>query len=223
MTAPRFCGIDTGDRCAIAVRERVRDGGARWVHFEAPPVERLVERCRLVFDRLGVEGAVIDGGPHTQAARAVHDLLPGGAFIWRHTGGAMGVKEVSFLQVARRHVRLSREELLDLLVEEFHRETPPVRWPRPRNEAEEALLASVEGQLMNLRKSRRGTGERPLLYERNENHYGFACAFAKLAEELAEGEGILAPDAGGTTLPAPPAGAGGPGGTEGARRLFRRD
>jgi hypothetical protein len=221
MTAPRFCGIDTGERCALAVRERLREGGVRWVHFEAPPVERLVERCGAIFDRLGVEGAVIDGGPHTQAARAVHDLLPAGAFIWRHTEGEMSVKEVSFLQVARRHVRLNREELLDLLVEEFHQEATPVRWPRPRTEAEEALLEAVEGQLMNLRKSRRGGGDRPFLYERNENHFGFACAFAKLAEELLAGEGGLAPDAGGTLLPPPP--GGGPGGMEGARRIFRRD
>ena len=110
------------------------------------------------------------------------------------------------------------EELLDLLVEEFHQEEVPVRWPRPRSEAEEALLAAVEGQLMNLRKSRRGAGERPFLYERNENHYGFACAFAKLAEELLEGEGTLFPDAGGTIPPDSPGG-----GTEGARRIFRRD
>ncbi|MEK6709330.1 MAG: hypothetical protein AABZ64_02005, partial [Nitrospinota bacterium] len=217
MTAnPRFCGVDTGERCAIAVRERA-GGAVRWVYFESPPIERLAGRCGVIFNRLGVEGAVIDGGPHTQAARAVHDLLPAGAFIWRHTGGEMAVKEAEFLQVARRHVRLNREELLDLLVEEFHQEAAPVRWPRPRTEGEEALLAAVESQLMNLRKSRRGSGERTFLYERNENHFGFACAFAKLAEELLEREGGLAPHAGATLLPPPPGGDGG------ARRIFRRD
>ncbi|MBI2132435.1 MAG: hypothetical protein HYT99_06430 [Candidatus Tectomicrobia bacterium] len=215
MSAPRFCGIDTGERCAVAVRERAEGGAVRWVYFEAPPIERLVERCGRIFDRLGVEGMVIDGGPHTQAARAAHDLLPDGAFLWRHTEGEMGVKEVPFLGVPRRHVRLNREELLDLLVEEFH--AGSVRWPRPRSEAEETLLAAVESQLMNLRKSRRGPGERPFLYERNENHFGFACAFAKLAEELLEREGSLAPHAGGTLPPDPR------GGSDGARRIFRRE
>ena len=38
---------------------------------------------------LGVEAFVIDGGPHTQAARAVYDLNPDGGFIWRHTEGEM--------------------------------------------------------------------------------------------------------------------------------------
>ena len=216
---PRFCGIDTGESCALAVREREGET-VRWVYFEALPIERLVERCGRIFAHLGVEGMVIDGGPHTQAARAVHDLLPAGAFLWRHTEGEMAVKEAEFLHVSRRHVRLNREELLDLLVEEFHQEAAPVRWPRPRTEQEEALLGAVEAQLMNLRKSRRGNGERPFRYERNENHFGFACAFAKLAEELLEREGGLAPHAGATLLPAP---SGGPGGTEGARRIFRRD
>ena len=66
---PRFCGIDTGESCALAVREREGET-VRWVYFEALPIERLVERCGRIFAHLGVEGMVIDGGPHTQAARA---------------------------------------------------------------------------------------------------------------------------------------------------------
>ena len=37
---------------------------------------------------------------------------------------------------------------------------------------------------MNLRKKPRirSSGETVLAYERNENHFGFACAYARLAE-----------------------------------------
>ena len=145
----RFCGIDTGEHCALAVRERglrergLEEGGpageggpARWIYFEAPPVDRLIARCRVIFEALGVRAVVIDGGPHTTIAREVHDLLPGGAFIWRHTEGAMSVKEESFMNVERRQVRLNREELLNLLVEEFREGPGAVRWPTPRDEAE---------------------------------------------------------------------------------------
>ncbi len=201
----RFCGIDTGDVCALAVRERDHEEGrpARWIYFEAPPIERLVERCRAVFSGLGVEAFVIDGGPHTQAARAVYDLNPDGGFIWRHTEGEMLVKEVSFLGVERRHVRMNREDLLDHLVEEFHEGAERVLLPSPGDTGEEALLAEVERHLMNLRKKPRirSSGETVLAYERNENHFGFACAYARLAESLAHSEGILVPLAGGTVMP----------------------
>ena len=199
----RFCGIDTGDRCALAVREREEDGPARWIYFEAPPVERLIERCRAVFAGLGVEAFVVDGGPHTQAARAVYDLYPDGGFIWRHTEGEMQTKEVSFLGVERRHVRMNREDLLDHLVEEFHEGAGSVLLPRPQDAGEEALLCEVERHLLNLRKKPRirSSGETVLAYERNENHFGFACAYARLAESLALSEGVLAPIAGGTVTP----------------------
>ena len=199
----RFCGIDTGDRCALAVREHEEGRPARWIYFEAPPIERLVERCRAVFSGLGVEAFVIDGGPHTQAARAVYDLYPEGGFIWRHTEGEMQTRDVSFLGVERRHVRMNREDLLDHLVEEFHEGAGRVLLPSPRDTGEEALLAEVERHLMNLRKRPRirSTGETVLAYERNENHFGFACAYARLAESLAQSEGVLAPIAGGTVTP----------------------
>ena len=105
--------------------------------------------------------------------------------------------------VERRGVRINREELLNRLVEEFREDAP--RWPTPRDEKEEALLTGVETQLMNLRKKRvrRAGGEEIDVYERGENHFGFACAYAKLAEELAVSEGILAPPAGGTVQPPP--------------------
>lgn len=204
MSAPhRFCGIDTGDACALAVRERGEGRPARWIYFEAPPIEQLIERCRAVFSSLGVEAFVIDGGPHTQAARAVYDLCPEGGFIWRHTEGEMLVKEVLFLGVERRHVRMNREDLLDHLVEEFHEGAGRVLLPSPRDTGEEALLAEVERHLMNLRKRPRirSSGETVLAYERNENHFGFACAYARLAESLAHSEGVLAPLAGGTVTP----------------------
>ena len=194
---PRFCGIDTGERCALAVRERVSgQGPVRWVYFEAPPIDRLAARCADLFGRLGVEAAVIDGGPFTQTAREVHDLLPEGCFIWRHTPGEMVVKRVAFLGVERGHVRLNREELLERIVEEFHGGPGAVRLPAPRDAAEEALLAEVDAHLMNLRV-RRGEGEGRARFERNENHFAFA--YAKLAEELARAEGILTAPAGGYT------------------------
>ena len=199
----RFCGIDTGDRCALAVRERGEGRPARWIYFEAPPIERLIERCRAVFSGLGVEVFVIDGGPHTQAARAAYDLYPEGGFIWRHTEGEMQTKDVSFLGVERRHVRMNREDLLDYLVEEFYEGAGRVLLPSPNDTGEEALLAEVERHLMNLRKRPRirSSGETVLAYERNENHFGFACAYARLAESLAQSEGVLAPLAGGTVTP----------------------
>jgi hypothetical protein len=211
-TAPaRFCGIDTGEHCALAVRERgLEEGGpageggpARWIYFEAPPVDRLIARCRVIFEALGVRAVVIDGGPHTTIAREVHDLLPGGAFIWRHTEGAMSVKDESFMNVERRQVRLNREELLNLLVEEFREGPGAVRWPTPQSEAEEALLETVESHLMNLRKTRRlrAGGEEIDVYGRGENHFGFACAYARLAEALAETESVLTAPAGGTLPP----------------------
>lgn len=209
---PRFCGIDTGETCALAVRERMGAGGpARWVYFEAPPADRLAGRCAVIFEAMNVRAAVIDGGPHTTIARAVHDLLPEGVFIWRHTEGAMGVKEEAFMGVERRQVRLNREELLNLLVEEFHEGPEAVHWPGPVDEAGEALLATVEAQLMNLRKTRRlrAGGEEVDVYERGENHFGFACAYARLAEALAETEGVLAAPAGGTLPPRYPQ-SGGP-------------
>ena len=199
----RFCGIDTGDACALAVRERGEGRPARWIYFEAPPIERLIERCRAVFSGLGVEAFVIDGGPHTREARAAYDLYPEGGFIWRHTEGEMLVKEVPFLGVERRHVRMNREDLLDHLVEEFHEGAGRVLLPSPKDTGEEALLAEVERHLMNLRKKPRirSSGETVLAYERNENHFGFACAYARLAESLAQSEGVLAPIAGGTVTP----------------------
>ncbi len=212
MTSPeepsaplRFCGIDTGESCALAVRERAGDA-VRWIYFEAPPIGELPGRCERIFDALGVEGMVIDGGPHTEAARRVYDLLPEGGFIWRHTEGGMAVKRVPFLGVERRGVRMNREELLERLVEEFR--VGEVRWPAPRDEKEEALLAEVERHLMNLRKKRvrRAGGEEIDVFERGENHFGFACAYAKLAEELAVSEGMLAPPAGGTVPPPPESG-----------------
>ncbi len=195
----RFCGIDTGDACAVAVREE--GPPVRWVYFETPPLERLTARCRAIFSGLGVEAFVVDGGPHTQAARALYDLHPEGGFIWRHTEGEMHTKSVSFLGVERRHVRMRREDLLDHLVEEFH--AGGALLPRPANAEEEALLAQVERHLTNLRKKPRirSSGETVLAYERNENHFGFACAYARLAESLARSEGILSPPAGGTVVP----------------------
>ena len=175
---------DTGEVCSVAVRERPEEGGtARWVYFEAPLADRLAARCARIFEALDVRAAVIDGGPLTTVAREVHDLLPGGAFIWRHTEGAMAVKIETFLNVERRQVRLNREELLNLLVEEFREGPEAVRWPAPRDEAEEALLSEVEAHLMNLRKVRRtrAGGEEIDVFERGENHFGFACAYAKLA------------------------------------------
>ena len=101
----RFCGIDTGDVCALAVREREEGRPVRWIYFEAPPIDRLLSR--------------------------------------------------------------------------------------------------VERHLLNLRKKPRvrASGETALAYERNENHFGFACAYARLAESLARSEGMLAPLAGGTAPP----------------------
>ncbi len=203
--ALRFCGIDTGETCALAVRERARDeaGPVRWIYFEAPPADRLAERCEKIFGALSVRAAVIDGGPHTTIAREVHDLLPWGAFIWRHTEGAMSVREEEFLGAHRRQVRLDREELLNLMVEEFHEGPEAALWPVPRDEAEETLLKEVEAHLMNLRKTkrRRAGGEIVEVYERGENHFGFACAYAKLGEALAESEGVLRAPAGGTLPP----------------------
>lgn len=201
--APRFAGIDTGDRCALAVRECPPSGPARWIYFEAPSIAALPGRCARIFDALGVEAAVIDGGPHTQAARDVHDLLPGGAFIWRHTEGEMSVKEVPFLGTARRHIRIGREALLDLLVEELHLGPSASRMPQPRNEDEEKILDEVEQHLLNLRKEvrpRAGGGE-TIVYGRGENHFAFAMAYACLAGALAESEGILRPAVGGTLPP----------------------
>jgi hypothetical protein len=202
--ALRYCGIDTGEVCSVAVRERPEEGGpARGVYFEAPPADRLAARCARIFEALDVRAAVIYGGPLTTVAREVHDLLPGGAFIWRHTEGAMAVKTETFLNVERRQVRLNREELLNLLVEEFCEGPEAVRWPAPRDEAEEALLSEVEAHLMNLRKVRRtrAGGEEIDVYERGENHFGFDCAYARLAEALAESEGVLTAPAGATVLP----------------------
>lgn len=66
----------------------------------------------------------------------MHDLLPEGCFIWRHTPGEMAVKRVAFLGVERGHVRLNREELLERIVEEFHggpaRSAFPPPGTRPR-------------------------------------------------------------------------------------------
>ena len=201
--AHRFCGIDTGDACALAVREHGEGRPARWIYFESLPVERLIARCRAVFSGLGVEAFVIDGGPHTREARAVYDLNPDSGFIWRHTEGEMQTKDVSFLGVERRHVRMNREDLLDHLVEEFHEGAGRVLLPSPKDTGEEALLNEVERHLMNLRKKPRvrSSGETALAYERNENHFGFACAYARLAESLARSEGVLAPFAGGTVTP----------------------
>ena len=150
-----------------------------------------------------MEAFVIDGGPHTREARAVYDLNPDGGFIWRHTEGEMQTREVSFLGVERRHVRMNREDLLDHLVEEFHEGAGRVLLPQPGDTGEEALLGKVERHLMNLRKKPRirSSGETVLSYERNENHFGFACAYARLAEYLAQSEGVLAPLAGGTVVP----------------------
>ena len=225
---PRFCGIDTGESCALAVREQVSVGGpTRWVYFEAPPADRLVERCSLIFEAMNVCSLVIDGGPHTTIAREVHDLLPEGGFIWRHTEGAMVVKEEAFMGVERRQVRLNREELLNMLVEEFREGPEAVHWPSPVDEIEEVLLTTVEAQLLNLKKTRRlrAGGEEVDVYERGENHFGFACAYARLAEALAETEGVLAAPAGGTLSPQSPQ-SGGPhlrppgfGGGRGGRRL----
>ena len=158
---------------------------------------------RGIFAGMGVEAFVVDGGPHTQAARAVYDLNPDGGFIWRHTEGEMQTKDVSFLGVERRHVRMNREDLLDHLVEEFHEGAGRVLLPGPKDTGEEALLSEVERHLMNLRKKPRirSSGETVLAYERNENHFGFACAYARLAESLAQSEGMLAPIAGGTVVP----------------------
>ncbi|MEE9275695.1 MAG: hypothetical protein V3V62_10345, partial [bacterium] len=199
---------------------------ARWVYFEAVSLDRLTGRCARIFDRLGVEAVSIDGGPHTQAAREVHDLLPEGAFIWRHTEGEMTVKRVDFLGVERRHVRLGREDLIDLLVEEIHGGPDAVRMPAPRSAAEEEVLAAVERHLMNLRKRRtpRAGGAEALRYEKNENHFAFAMAFAKLAEELAASEGVLVPAAGGTVPPAGPAagGAAAPSGWIAPEEIWRR-
>ena len=65
---------------------------------------------------------------------------------------------------------------------------------------------------MNLRKRRvsRAGGAEALRYEKNENHFAFAMAFAKLAEELAASEGVLVSAAGGTVPPAGPAAGGAP-------------
>ncbi len=198
---PRFAGIDTGEACWIAVRERAgggEDGAPRWVYFEAPPLEALTERCAAVFNHLGVEAAVIDGGPHTRAAREVHDLLPDGCFIWRHTQSEdMTTKWVEFLGTERRHVRISREEILAALVEEFHSEGP--RLPTPRGEEEERLLSLVDTHLINLRKKQeeRSGGQEVEVFAKNENHFGLACAYAKLAEQLAHSEGVIGVAAGG--------------------------
>lgn len=213
MSAPhRFCGIDTGDVCALAVREAGRR--VRWIYFEEPPIERILPRCRAVFEGLGVEAFVIDGGPHTQAARAVYDLHPEGGFIWRHAEGEARIREVAFLGAPRRHARVSREDLLDHLVEELHQGPERVLMPTPGSAEEEALLARVDRHLMNLRKRPRlrASGETVLSYERNENHFGFACAYARLAESLARSEGMLAPAAGGTAPPRAP-----------GRRMLRRE
>ena len=46
-----------------------------------------------------------------------------------------------------------------------------MRWPAPRDEAEEALLSEVEAHLTNLRKVRRtrAGGEEIDIFERGEN------------------------------------------------------
>ena len=85
----------------------------------------------------------------------MYDLNPDGGFIWRHTEGEMQTREVSFLGVERRHVRMNREDLLDHLVEEFHEGAGRVLLPQPGDTGEEALLGKVERHLMNLRKKPR--------------------------------------------------------------------
>ena len=204
LRGPRFMGVDTGEICSIAVRELTDPGHprrARWVYFEAPPVERLVERCRRAREALGVEAAVVDSGPYRLLARQVQDQDPENTFLWSHAEGEMRTAEGEHLGAMRKRVLLNREELLESLLEEaggMRSFLPAARTPE-----EEELLALVGTHLKNLRRKlvEKAGGKEAFAFERNENHFGFAMAYARLAEELAIAEGLLVPHAGGYAAP----------------------
>lgn len=210
LRGPRFMGVDTGEVCSIAVRELTdptHPRRCRWVYFEAPPVERLVERCGRVREALGAEACVVDSGPYRLLARQVQDQDPENTFLWSHAEGEMRTAEGGHLGAVRKRVLLNREELLEGLLEEAAGMRGLL--PSPRTPEEEELLALAGTHLKNLRrKLAERAGKEVLAFEKNENHFGFAMAYARLAEELAIAEGLLVPHAGGYAAPAGSAGAG---------------
>lgn len=202
---PRFLGVDTGEWCYLAVRELADPKPprrARWVHFERCDIASLIERCLAVRNALGVEACVVDAAPYRLEARQVQDQEPEATFLWSHTEAAMRTPVDEHLGVERKRVLLNREELLAELVDEVT--GLRAQLPTPRTGEEQERLALVAAHLKNLRRRLevRAGGRETFVFEQNENHFGLAMAYARLAEELALAEGLLVPHAGGYAAPA---------------------
>lgn len=75
--APRFAGLDTGNRCWLVARD-VRSEAEKLITWaEQIPLAKMVERTEVLFHRLGLSCIAIDANPAVEEARALCYKLNG--------------------------------------------------------------------------------------------------------------------------------------------------
>jgi len=86
--APRFAGLDTGNRCWFLAREVRSEAEKRIQWAEQIPISQVVSRTIELAKRLGISCLAIDANPHTDQARQICYALNGfdlmDESMWRH-------------------------------------------------------------------------------------------------------------------------------------------
>lgn len=75
--APRFAGLDTGNRCWFIGREVLSEAEKRITWAEQIPLSQMVARTEALFHRLGMTCLAIDANPAVDEARALCYRLNG--------------------------------------------------------------------------------------------------------------------------------------------------
>lgn len=87
-TAPRFAGLDTGNRCWFVSRDVFSEARKRIAWAEQIPLSQMVARAEVLFHKLGIQCLAIDANPAVDEARTLCYKLNGLEGIdWRAYNG----------------------------------------------------------------------------------------------------------------------------------------
>jgi hypothetical protein len=75
--APRFAGLDTGNRCWFVSRDVFSEGRKRIAWAEQVPLSQMVARAEVLFHKLGISCLAIDANPAVDEARTLCYRLNG--------------------------------------------------------------------------------------------------------------------------------------------------
>jgi len=199
-------GIDMGDKAHIAIAAPFGAEGIMPLYFEELDVEDLLEKIQYLETVFNAGALSIDAMPYkTTSKQVVRSLKRAAGYIQYFRGSDVQEKKEGEGDREVRVVTVDRDESLDETTDMFATVPPLALLPKPRTEAEEAVMKTVCQHLKKLvkEKDKESDDDSAAHYKKNvPNHFGMALNSARIALWLATGKGARTGPAEYTTVAA---------------------